>query len=117
LQTTTAPSIGRTFDNRRQRGAAAAAAAAAAVESGVTAVTGGHRGAAARGREHTHLKLKRTSIIRKMQNQRTRFPRMGWPHVKVGLEMGGKAQERLEEPVEIRRISKVRSSLCKNEKL
>jgi hypothetical protein len=25
---------------------------------------------------------------------------MGWPHVKVGLEMGGKAQERLEEPVE-----------------
>jgi hypothetical protein len=42
---------------------------------------------------------------------------MGWPHVKVGLEMGGKAQERLEEPVEIRRISKVRSSLCKNEKL
>ena len=37
--------------------------------------------------------------------------------VKVGLEMGGKAQERLEEPVEIRRISKVRSSLCKNEKL
>jgi hypothetical protein len=66
LQTTTAPSIGTTFDHRTQRGAAAGGRAESpyiyravtveCLECGAAAAAAGGR------RRHTHLKLKRTMI-------------------------------------------------------